>query len=304
MFRNVLILSLASAAAAFAPSGGLPSLHRAAPRAACGLRMQAKSPPDMVRLTPALFAKLDADGSGTIDVNELKLVAKDVDEIMARADLDGNGVIDYAEYERLMAMDKFSDAQGGNMYARNAISLGLLKKDSVLADNVMVGNKGFDPLNFATSTAQLKQYREAELKHGRLAMLAAWGWPVSELLQPMIAQYLKLPDLLTTSDKAPSVLNGGLDRIPPFFFLAIIIFSGTVESLALTTRTMGADYTPGDLGFDPLSLYSGKPERTKRLRELQELNNGRLAMIAITYYAAAEFLTNAAVVDAMPKSIL
>ena len=172
-----------------------------------------------------------------------------------------------------------------------------------------MGNKGFDPLNLATSTAQLKQYREAELKHGRLAMLAAAGWPVSELFQPMLSQMLGAPDLLTGNggSQAPSVLNGGLELISPLFFVAIVVFSATVESVALKTRTMGADYTPGDLGFDPLSLYTGKPERTKRELELKELNNGRLAMLAITYYAAAEFLTKAAVVDATPflfKSVL
>ena len=204
MFRNVLLLGLAGAAAAFAPSGGLPSLRRAAPRATCSLRMQQENV--SVKLTPALFAKLDVDGSGSIDANELKLAlgdSKDVAAFMARADKDGNGEIDYAEYERLMAMDKFSDAQGGNLYVRNAINLGLLKPDSILADNVLVGNKGFDPLNCATSPAILKQYREAELKHGRLAMLAAAGWPVSELFQPLISQNLKLPDLLTKAGEVP-----------------------------------------------------------------------------------------------------
>ena len=45
---------------------------------------------------------------------------------MVRADLDGNGELDYAEYERVMNMQKFGDAQGGNLYVRNAINLGLL----------------------------------------------------------------------------------------------------------------------------------------------------------------------------------
>ena len=38
------------------------------------------------------------------------------------------------------------------------------------------GDVGSDPLNLATSREQLTYYREAEVKHGRLAMLAAAGW--------------------------------------------------------------------------------------------------------------------------------
>jgi len=310
MFRNVLLAALASGAAAFVPSAGLPGLRRAAPRAVCGLRMQAAETATAAKLTPALFEKLDVDGSGTIDVSELKMAfgsAAEAEALMKRADMDGNGEIDYAEYERLMNMEKFMDDQGGNLYVRNAIKFGLLKPESVLADNVMVGNKGFDPLNCATSPEILKQYREAELKHGRLAMLAAAGWPLSELIQPSLSKLLGAPDLLTAGNEAPSLLNGGLDKINPLFFMAIIVFSATVESVALKTRVPGADYIPGDLGFDPLSLYTGKPEVTKRDLELKEVNNGRLAMLAITWYAVEEFLTKSSVINDTPflfKSIL
>jgi len=250
-------------------------------------------------LTKDLFDKLDRDRSGTIDLNELKeaLGDKANDEIaalMARADLNKDGVIDYAEYDRLMNMQKFNDDQGGNLYVRNAIRFGLLKPDSILADCVMVGNKGFDPLNCATNEAVLKNYREAELKHGRLAMLAAAGWPVSELVQPWLSAALRAPDLLANGEKAPSLLNGGLDKVSPAFFMGIIIFSATLEAVALT-RIRTSDYTPGDLGFDPLRLYTGKPEATKRDLELKEVNNGRLAMLAITAYALEEFITKAAV---------
>ena len=40
---------------------------------------------------------------------------------------------------------------------------------------------GFDPLGFAKNKEDLLNYREAEIKHARLAMLAAAGWPLSEL---------------------------------------------------------------------------------------------------------------------------
>ena len=37
-----------------------------------------------------------------------------------------------------------------------------------------------DPLGFADET-NLARMREAEVRHGRLAMVATWGWPVAEL---------------------------------------------------------------------------------------------------------------------------
>ena len=39
---------------------------------------------------------------------------------------------------------------------------------------------GFDPLGLATAD-NLQRMREAEVRHGRLAMVAAWGWPVAEV---------------------------------------------------------------------------------------------------------------------------
>ena len=43
----------------------------------------------------------------------------------------------------------------------------------VFLDGTMAGDVGFDPLGFAKSESDLMNYREAEIKHARLAMLAA-----------------------------------------------------------------------------------------------------------------------------------
>lgn len=51
------------------------------------------------------------------------------------------------------------------------------------------------------------------------------------------------------------------------------------------------EYVPGDLGFDPLGL---KPKDAEELKVLQtkELNNGRLAMIAIAGFVVQELVVN------------
>jgi Chlorophyll A-B binding protein len=47
---------------------------------------------------------------------------------------------------------------------------------------------GFDPLGIVKSKEQLFILREAEIKHARIAMLAAIGWPVSELCHYTLAK--------------------------------------------------------------------------------------------------------------------
>jgi hypothetical protein len=224
-------------------------------------------------------------------------------------------------------------ATGGTQYAtpgpvnRGLFAIFPTSQKSVVGDNAIVGDKGFDPLGFADSGAKLRIYREAELKHGRLAMLAALGWPVSEALDKPIAQLLGQAPLLTSSGTAPSILNGGLENIPPLYFPAVFVVSAIFEAYATriskragfraTLAALGAEeltgvdidgdgqvgspmmlstdnYLPGDLGFDPLKLYKGS-DQDKRTMQLKELNNGRLAMIAITGYAASEFATKGTV---------
>ena len=77
--------------------------------------------------------------------------------------------------------------------------------------------------------------------------------------------------------------------------MIIIILSTTIESLAISKK-YDNDIIPGNLAFDPLKLYSTKDVKTKRELELKELNNGRLAMIAITYYVISEFITKMPIV--------
>ena len=131
-------------------------------------------------------------------------------------------------------------------------------------------------------------------------MLAAVGWPVSEFLQPILSKVIGAPDLLAAgkgaiAERAPSLLNGGLDKISPAFFMAGIVLSAVLEFPNLGRewgrKPVDPEYQPGDLGFDPLGLYRGKSESFRYDYRLKELNNGRLAMIAITWYAIEEFLT-------------
>merc|ERR1719163_1848581 len=94
-------------------------------------------------------------------------------------------------------------------------------------DSGLPADVGFDPLGLANfdltiasatdktrSAAEvLRDYRDAELKHGRLAMLAAVAFPFQEKFRPVLAAGFRMPNLLAeTGNLSPSVLNGGLEQ--------------------------------------------------------------------------------------------
>jgi hypothetical protein len=179
-------------------------------------------------------------------------------------------------------------------------------KAPVLLDGTMAGDVGFDPFGFSKSLKTLYWMREAELKHGRLAMLAAIGWPLSELWHKPIAAFFHLDSLLAYADRAPSILNGGLSSIyASSMLMASIVIAGYLEGKSMESGEVfwnaekSEQYKPGNLNFDPLELYN-KRDGDKKSMETAEIKHGRLAMIAITAYVAQELVTGMPVVEQTP----
>mmetsp|Transcript_17759 Transcript_17759/g.25071 ORF Transcript_17759/g.25071 Transcript_17759/m.25071 type:complete len:276 (+) Transcript_17759:69-896(+) len=166
----------------------------------------------------------------------------------------------------------------------------------------LAGDVGFDPLGFAKNRELLFEYREAEVKHARLAMLAAAGWPISELYDARIASYFHIEPAVDAYDRAPSLFNGGMDRISPVWWGFCVGLTAAIDLYGVQrARAAGADsgYIPGDLDFDPLGLYPDEPVDRKNM-ELAEIKHGRLAMIAVTAFSVQEAVTKEGVVDETP----
>ena len=147
--------------------------------------------------------------------------------------------------------------------------------------------------------------REAETKHARLAMLAAAGWPLSELWHKNIASVFQLDSILASNDRAPSILNGGLSSVYASGMLMMsIIIAGYLEGKAMNSGEVfwnsekPEGYVPGNYNFDPLGLYNKRGD--KKAMETAEIKNGRLAMIAITAFAIQEAVTGLPVVQETP----
>merc|ERR1719460_1710158 len=150
-----------------------------------------------------------------------------------------------------------------------------------VGDGTLAGDMNFDPLQISDSPSALAWYREAEIKHARLAMLAAFGWPVSELTN--------FGNLLTDGGRAPSLLNGGLGNINTAYWAFVVALGIFAESKGLDKQYgKQNDYLPGMLGFDPLGADSPSMRNA-------EITNGRVAMVAITVFALEEALTKSAI---------
>ena len=106
-------------------------------------------------------------------------------------------------------------------------------------DGSLAGDVGFDPLGFSSSKKTLYWMREAEIKHSRLAMLGALGWPLSEVIHNKLADVLHLDSMLAPGDRAPSILNGGLSssNVSGTLFFTLII-TGYLESLSMKNGTV------------------------------------------------------------------
>jgi len=172
---------------------------------------------------------------------------------------------------------------------------------------------GFDPLNVAMQPSPWGQgedayynYREAEIKHGRLAMLATVGWLTSEELQASLASKLGLPDDLAAGDLAPSLVNGGLGNLPVWFLPGVAFITGLIEVLpsARGDRVDSLKYkprrgrAPGDLNFDPLDLQGKLTTSGYSFVQLHnaEVKHGRAAMIAITAFVVQEFVSKVPII--------
>jgi hypothetical protein len=157
----------------------------------------------------------------------------------------------------------------------------------------------FDPAGFAEDATleTMKNYREAETQHGRIAMLAVIGVIVTE-------EPVELHPLFAAAKIGIGPAIRHLDQVravSPAFFEILAVAIGVIEtSRALTgwenpdevlgtKRTLKPGYYPGDIGFDPLGM---KPDNFEDFAALntKELQNGRLAMIGIAGMVAQELV--------------
>jgi hypothetical protein len=192
------------------------------------------------------------------------------------------------------------DAEGRYRFATGDAVMAVAAAPAVAKQDVWTGEVGatlplcnpdegmsrWDPCGFTTgkNADKFDIYRTAELKHGRVAMMAVVG---------LVAQhYVRFGPLSTNEGVYDlSTLPSGLGALSTFpsnaGFGAIVLLAGFVE-----LRASDEGRAPGDFG-DPLDWrrqVAGTIPDIAMLRTY-ELEHGRLAMLGVMGVLAAEYVT-------------
>uniref|UniRef100_A0A7R9YG40 Plastid light harvesting protein n=1 Tax=Pinguiococcus pyrenoidosus TaxID=172671 RepID=A0A7R9YG40_9STRA len=139
-------------------------------------------------------------------------------------------------------------------------------------DGTLVGDVGFDPLGLSNAV-DVRWMREAELKHGRICMLAVVGFIATDL-------GIHLPGAVhnvgSVAAHDAAVKFGGMSQILLWVSVAEVWSAIAVKEMMLGET----DRQPGDFKLDLLGNYAKANDQQKKDLQLKELKNGRLAMIA------------------------
>lgn len=152
----------------------------------------------------------------------------------------------------------------------------------------------FDPLKFheGRSSEEITRYREAELTHGRVAMLATVGFVVGEQVEGssfLFDKYISGPAIGHFQQ---------VEEVAPAFWEGIALVVAICETIRVQAGwkspyegegnfLLKDDYYPGALYFDPLGLTPDNQEDFEDM-QLKELSHCRLAMIAAAGFLAQE----------------
>eukprot|EP00547_Thalassionema_nitzschioides_P004095 CAMPEP_0194210676 /NCGR_PEP_ID=MMETSP0156-20130528/8950_1 /TAXON_ID=33649 /ORGANISM="Thalassionema nitzschioides, Strain L26-B" /LENGTH=198 /DNA_ID=CAMNT_0038938051 /DNA_START=129 /DNA_END=725 /DNA_ORIENTATION=+ len=164
-----------------------------------------------------------------------------------------------------------------------------------------------------TNPRALKWFQNAEIKHGRVAMVATIGFMVqkfgvhfplylgptgSNVFSPAsdVAWYLSKSAGVTFSDVSAASPLDALSMVPMAGWVQIFFAAGWFESIAYERQWNQENDVPGDYGYDPLGFTKKEgglqSEEMKSLR-LKEIKNGRVAMMTIAGWVANEAIPGA-----------
>lgn len=152
----------------------------------------------------------------------------------------------------------------------------------------------FDPLRLATDD-NFARLRESELKHGRICMAANLGIVIPPILQRMLEEQV-IPSASKATKASSGAVNAhhlpsasilkNLSWVTPTQSIQILLTCAFLEAFIFFQRD------PKDMPGDYGTGYFGLRDKGVNERALvAELENGRLAMLAVAGHVTAELVS-------------
>lgn len=156
-------------------------------------------------------------------------------------------------------------------------------------DGSMVGDMGFDPMGLSDIQTDLRYARWAEIKHGRVCMLAVLGMVWQEYGPHLPG------DAYATTDPFEAISSVGFASN-----IQTLLAIGCIE-LANWEETFNGDSRPGVLPGWEGKGWANLSEKDKNKRFEQEIVHCRLAMIAFIGATHQTFLLHKPLLDFGPN---
>jgi len=154
---------------------------------------------------------------------------------------------------------------------------------------------GVDAFGFFNNIdqADAQRYADCEITHGRVAMLASLGFLVGEEVEGS--------GFLFDAEVTGPAINH-FQQVPTFFWVSLgvgVVLTEVVRINMAWQTPFEANrlfllkdaHVPGDYSWDPLGIGTAKSPAKMKGSKMKELNNGRLAMIAIAGLVGQELNT-------------
>ena len=140
------------------------------------------------------------------------------------------------------------------------------------------GDVGFDPFRFS-DFVPMDFLREAELKHGRICMMAALGFAAVDLGLRVYPTPEAYEGLTSVTAHDALVKQGAMGQLLLWFSFAEIF-----DTVAVIQMLQGSGRRPGDFGLDPIGFVTGPQVSAEKKEDmyLKEITHSRLAMLAFS----------------------
>lgn len=168
----------------------------------------------------------------------------------------------------------------------------LISEEMGISRLPIFNNEFFDPLELADDD-NFAIYREAELKHGRVSMLATLGMTLPDFFKDtLVPENLYLSKSLELRFQDVPCGLKALSVVPREGWLQILLAVGFIDTFVLVQRNlnaMPADYNVG---------YFGLVDKARHENELEaEIEIGRLAMVAFVIQVVEELVSGKSVAE-------